>query len=147
MIQDGLYTLLTNDAGVSGLVGDRVYPNAVPQRKKGASQVMPYVVYRISTTDPVEALAGMSAGLSRVTVEFTAWSTNYDTANQVAEKIRLALHKTPDDLDGLTGSELIGGVSYIDKQDLYEPGVGDEKGKHGVEVEYAIWHSETVPST
>ena len=147
MIQEGIYTLLSNDAGVSGLVGTRIYPNVAPQRKKGEAALMPYVVYDVIGTDPVETLAGTSAALSRATFRFTAWSRSYDTANNVVEKIRLALQQPPDDLDGLTGSETIGGVNYIDKGDRYLPPgtAGDEHGRHGVEVEYAIWYAESVP--
>ena len=77
-----IYTALTTDAGVSALVGSRVYPLYLPQ-----DPTLPAVTYQqISRVRRSER-----STVSRVRVQFDCWAQTYREARQLADTLRPAL--------------------------------------------------------
>lgn len=137
MIEDAIYTHLASDADLAALVSTKVYPHSAPQRT-----LMPYLIYRRLHSEHLEHLGG-SAGTCRALFEFSAWSTSYATAREIAEKIRLALQG----FSGTVGAVEIEGTNLIGDDDLHEPPKdGGDLGRHAAIVEYAIWYGEAIPS-
>lgn len=85
MIEEALYKYLRDDAGVSALVSDRIYPLVAPQ---GA--IMPAIVHQRITTARPQTLDG-SSGVALPWFQFRCWAATYDEACALAEAVRLAL--------------------------------------------------------
>ena len=81
-----LYTRLSSHAGLSALVGDRIYPLRLPQ-----NPTLPAVVYQRISGQRLQNLDRNTDGPQRIRVQLTAWAEDVDTANSVAEQVRLAM--------------------------------------------------------
>ena len=81
-----LYARLRGHAGLSALVGDGIYPLCLPQ-----NPMLPAVVYQRISGQRVQNLTRDTGGPQRVRVQITAWAEDVDTANSVAEQVRLAM--------------------------------------------------------
>lgn len=83
-----LYALLSGNAGVTALVGTRIYPNLVPE-----SMATPYIGYERVSTNPVATLEGTilaeTAGLA-----VACWDKSPIQAAQVADAVLAALSGT-----------------------------------------------------
>lgn len=85
MSETGIYSALTNDSDVSGLVSTRVYPVIAPQ-----NVTAPYVVYQRITGAHLNDLDG-SLGISDVRFQVDAYATTYAQAKTLAGYIKTAL--------------------------------------------------------
>lgn len=80
-----LYAVLSGAAGLTALVGNRIYPDAIPE---GAA--LPAVVYARASTDPVLSVSGHKfAETARLTV--SAWATTRTAAAAAGDQIEAAL--------------------------------------------------------
>lgn len=82
-----VHTLLAGDAGVSALVGARIYPVEAPQ-----GTATPFLVYQhlsASDVDPITALAGGT--ITRAVISITAVAGEYPTVKSVLAAVRTAL--------------------------------------------------------
>lgn len=82
-IQSDIITVLT---GGSPQVADgRVYPQAAPQ-----DAVLPLVVYRKVSSDPLMTLGGY-AGMTKSAFVFECWAGTYAAAMTLADSVRSAI--------------------------------------------------------
>ncbi len=87
MIEDALFSRLSGFAGLTSLVGTRIYPVQLPQ-----DVTLPAVVYtRISSER--EVAMGKDPGIARPRFDVSAWATTFDSSRAIAEQIRLALER------------------------------------------------------
>jgi len=116
-------TLILSDPAVSGLVGNRVYPQIAPE---GATY--PLVVYsQILRVDPTGLSTPLS--LSTVSYEFTAWAESYITAHDVEVALVNLLNK----YRGTTQSTTIHDVELISSNDNVVPRAdGSQESYYGV---------------
>lgn len=92
MIAD-MVTILENDSGVGGVVGDRIYPGVTPQEDFGQDRVAYELVYSTPSLD-----TNGNVGINQSTWAFYCYSeTSSVQAALIAEKIRLALEGTTED--------------------------------------------------
>jgi len=86
-VEEGLVAELRDDAGVTAIVGTRIYPEAIPQK----DGTMPAIVYQrlISLRD--RELAG-TTDLINVRVRVDCWDTSYSGCKALADAVRLALN-------------------------------------------------------
>ena len=127
-IEEALYTRLSTHAGLSALVGTRIYPSVMPQ-----GVILPAVTYRQISGARVHAM-GSDAGLARPRFQLSCWSTTYSQAKDVAAQLRAALQRWRGTLGGVTVQD-----TFIkDESDLFEP----DTGFHRVELEFEINHDE-----
>jgi hypothetical protein len=97
MIEQSLYSALTNDSTVSALVSTRIYPVIAPQ-----SAALPMIVYQRVSTVPVTSIDGDS-GLDSVRMQVSCWAKTYAETKSLAAAVRSAVMAN---LIGVTDSEL-----------------------------------------
>lgn len=137
MIENALYSILSNDAAVIALVSTRIYPMQAPQ---GAA--LPYIAYSRDSTDHVEVLGG-SHGLARAMVSIESFATTYLAVRNIAEKVRLAIQG----LQGTHASVSVEGVNALGNRDVQiTPQSAEDPPVFSVQQDFAMWFTETVPS-
>ena len=99
-----IYTILTEDAGVSAVVGNKVYPQIAAQ---GAA--FPFVVYVLQDNSPSDTKSGPST-LDEVRYDIVAAAETYSELSSLTERIRLALDRYTGDIGGVE----IDSIQFID---------------------------------
>jgi hypothetical protein len=105
--------LLENAAGVTALVGTKIYAFPLPQKTTS-----PALVYsKVSSVDvpPVNAFAGSNIALSRVQV--TAFAVDYPSVKNLLEEVRKALSYQSGLINGV---QVVSVLPDIEGPDLYE---------------------------
>jgi len=90
-----IYTILTEDAGVSAVVGTRVYPQVAAQ---GAA--FPFVVYVLQDNTPSDTKSGVST-LDEIRYDIVAAAETYSALSSLTERIRLALDRYTGTVSGI----------------------------------------------
>ena len=106
-----LYAVLAASAGLSALVADRIYPDAIPEDKPS-----PAVVYGRTATDPVVTIHGVKVA-ETATLSITAWAMTRTESDAIADAIATALQ--------------LAGQPFRNRSSGYD----DEVGLYGVSVE------------
>lgn len=107
MIEETLFTRLSTFAGLTALVGPRIYPVIMPQ-----GTTKPAVVYqRISSTR--DSCMVDDAGIVRARFQVTVWAISHASAIAVKEQIRLALQRWAD--VGVQDTYIIGEYDLFDE--------------------------------
>lgn len=132
MIAPGLFTLLTSDVTISGLIGTRMYPVRAPQNKP-----FPLVTYTPITGTRFHHSEG-GAGLSGPRIQIDCWGESYADAKNTADAIRKVL----DGYSGAAGDETIQGAFFDSERDSFEPDAGVE-GVYRVSHDYFIYFEES----
>jgi hypothetical protein len=85
MIEQGLYTLLSTDATISGMVGDRISPVLLPE-----GSAMPAMTYQVTrgNSDPTFD----TSGLIKLFMQFDCFGANYSDAAQLRKALVIALN-------------------------------------------------------
>lgn len=118
-LEPSIFSALTADATVSGLVGTRVYPLVLPQ-KAG----LPAVSYlRVSGRQEM-SLSGLS-GLEAPRIQIDCWATTYAGAKALAAAVRAAM---------LSATAFK--VGSVSDRDLYE----DDTNVFRVSIDFSVWH-------
>ena len=90
-----IYTILTENAGVSAVVGTRVYPQVAAQ---GAA--FPFVVYVLQDNTPSDTKSGVST-LDEIRYDIVAAAETYSALSSLTERIRLALDRYSGTVSGI----------------------------------------------
>lgn len=85
MIEAGLYTHLTTDAGVSALIGTRLYPLIMPQ-----DETTPASTYQRVSTTPTYAHGG-DCSVDMVRIQIDNYAESLLAAKTLAAAVRTAL--------------------------------------------------------
>lgn len=129
-IRKAIYTLLTQDAGVSALIGTKVYPLRAPQ-----VQTAPYITWHVINTLTYGTKANPDnngeSPVDRLTVQINCVAGNYTTASDIAAAVRTAIDRYPD--TQIFGID-INGIDFNDESDTYD----DEVNLYMTIVEYFI---------
>lgn len=112
MIEETVFTRLSTFAGLTALVGNRIYPMILPQ---GA--VYPAVTYQRVSTYPRESCMGEDAGLARARIQVTAWAATFTGSKEVADQVRQALQRWT--TTGVQGSYIQGEYDLFDETAEY----------------------------
>lgn len=94
MIATGLFTLLSNNAGVSALVATRVYPLSLPQ-----NAVFPCISYEFEEQQEQSDYDGQG-DFGDVEIQINNWADEYDDALSLAAAVKTALKNFTGNLDG-----------------------------------------------
>lgn len=132
-LETGLYAYLANDAVVSSLVGDRIFPNVVPE-----GTILPAIRYQRITTNREDThdVFGEMHAYVRATVQIDSWSTSAQSAMDVGEAVMLALSGFHGDMEGVA----IGRVTNIRESDVYDP----QKKLHGRSQDFQFWFMDAI---
>lgn len=95
-IETGIYAVLTGDAGVSALVGTRIYPLVVPQDAS-----LPAIAYQRVSGGPTYTQDG-DANLTPARFQFTCLGSSYSQAKAVATAVRAAISGASGTWDDVT---------------------------------------------
>lgn len=83
--ESSLYAILSTAAGVTALVGARIYPDVVPDQ-----QAVPYIGYERVASTPAATLDGHVLA-ERVDIVIACWANTRVQASQIADAVRVAL--------------------------------------------------------
>ena len=111
-----LLRTLLDDAGLSALVGSKVFALVIPQGIK-----LPCVTF-------ANTLSGHS-GLEEIDLQIDVWARDYDEAKAVAKAVRAAMPPSGPQFS----------AHLIEDQDLYEDGTNYLR----VSMEFKVWFLET----
>lgn len=131
-IRAGLFSFLSSDPGVSGVVTAngiaRIFPVILPQSVKLASVVYTRVSGRSEYT-----MQGAD-GLARSRMQIDAWAPTAPAASDLANKVKDAISG----YTGTMGSVFVQGVFMDSERDVYD----DKVQMFGVSRDYFIHHEE-----
>ena len=99
-----IYTILTENAGVSAVVGNKVYPQIAAQ---GAA--FPFIVYVLQDNSPSDTKSGVST-LDEIRYDIVAAAETYASLSSLTERIRLALDRYTGTVNGI----VIDSIQFID---------------------------------
>jgi len=128
VIEAALPTLIAMHGGVVSLVGNRIYPERVPQ-----DVARPAIAYRRISTPRVHSLGGASK-LARPRFELTVVAESKDNLVQVREALRVGL-------DGFVGwvSDTHIQAMWLEDEDS---DFGERTGLYESRLDFLIWHRE-----
>jgi hypothetical protein len=132
-LEVGLYAYLKNDPAIAALVGDRIFPNVVPE-----GSILPAIQYqRITTTreytyDPF----GESHAWVGARPQITSWHSSPEVAMAVGEAVMLALSGFHGDMEGVA----IGAVTSTNETDVYD----QRKRLHGRLQEFLFTFADAI---
>ena len=119
-VEAAVFDLLSNDAGVSGVVSNRIYPVKLPQ-----DPTYPAVTYfRVSALR--HSAMGKDTGLVEKRIQISSWAKLYSEVNDLADRVRDAMQRTR------------GVFSGVEILDIFMDGDGPEIWEDEVNVYQAI---------
>ena len=84
--QEDLYTLLSNAAGVTALVGTRITPGIAKQ-----NTLTPYITYELSSTVNSNAIDTNVKISANTRIQIDCWADSPDTATALGDAVEAAL--------------------------------------------------------
>lgn len=133
MLIDALNSILLADAGVSAIVGTRIYPDAAPQNTP-----LPFLAWDQPQDQPDHHVGGESGTVTAL-VSIGCIHTSRRLARTLANAVRLALR----DVVGAYSGTTIYGVWKQDAEDAYVPPVNaGDIGTYETDVTFKVAHSE-----
>jgi len=129
---EDITTLLKNDAGVSGIVGTKVFAQNLPE-KSATSTFLPAVVYtQVSGVRPstMEGATGLNDGR----YQFACMAKDYLTAKKLSQAVRKVLLK----FTGTVGSTVFLDSSLLAERDMYDW----LELSFRCDLDFQIWHRE-----
>ena len=118
-----LLRTLREDAGLSALVGSKVFPLFIP-----SGNYLPCVTFQRLGGRPPNTLSGAS-GLEEIDLQIDVWARDYDEAKAIAKAVRAAMSPSGPRFS----------AHLIEDQDLYEDGTNYFR----VSMEFKVWFLET----
>ena len=118
-----LLRTLREDAGLSALVGNKVFALVIPQGTK-----LPCITFQRIGGRPANTLSGHS-GLEEIDLQIDVWARDYDQAKAIAKAVRAAMPPSGPRFS----------AHLIEDQDLYEDGTNYFR----VNMEFKVWFLET----
>lgn len=129
-----VFAFLMTLPAVTALIGDRVYPDKLPQHIFEEGTIDPAVVYQW-LGGARQATFCATDGLVEGNLQLDIYASLYDKGKAVAEVLRLALV----DFQGQMGETRVGPVSLqSDGEQPPEP----EPGLHRVTHTFTVWYRE-----
>lgn len=113
-IESDLFSFLKNNADISAIVGERIYPLTAPQGIQP-----PYITYQSISTLPENTMSG-SSGLYHKRIQFNLFASVYEQVVDLFNKLTQILNG----LKGTIGNTCIGHCFLENDVDDYQP---DEK--------------------
>lgn len=83
-VKEAIYSILTQDAGVSALVGTKVYPSVAP-----SSALEPFIVYSVISNAPIHTMDGGNS--TKYRIQLSCFSFDSKTNTSVVSSIRNAM--------------------------------------------------------
>lgn len=120
-----IYNILINDADVSTIVSDRVYPTVIPQKQSN-----PYITFDLYNTDPTDTKDGGSK-LDVYFVEISCYHLEAMDSITLANHVRGAL----DRFAGINSLNVIDKIIYVTQDGPY---YDEEKRLFRVDLDFRL---------
>lgn len=131
MIHEALYTRLTSVAGLTALVGTRIYPRQLPQ-----NPAYPCLMYaRVSAER--ESAMGADTKLVAGRWQVSSWGKTYTDARDTAEQVRLALER----YRGTSSGTVIQDI-FIESENDFPPELVDGELIYQIASDFLVWFVE-----
>ncbi len=132
-IKQAVYDRLRGDATLAAVVGDRIYPDILPQQP-----AFPALTYIRRSVDRHKTFCG-TGEMARSSFQVDAWALTYEDAERVAQHVRTSLV----DFKGIMAGSP--GVAVSDVRLENEFDLSDlEPGLFRVSMDFLISHDETI---
>lgn len=135
-VEASLYSELTSDGTVAGLVSTRVYPLFAPQ-----GVALPYVVYQFISRITEYSQSGPT-GMKRPRVQIRSVAATYDGAQALAAAVESVLSGFSGTLGGVGGTST--DAAFLDNElDVYEARLvpfEPDLSAHEIVQDYILWH-------
>lgn len=132
-LEEAIYGLLAADAGVSGVLGARIYPDQAPQ---GAT--MPYCVYSEADRASTMTMDGP--------VSLDAWTMTLEVEADSKASVRRAAQAIRNKMLGfrgvVSGLTIRGIFDQSETGSLEIPNIADERGVFAVAQDFTIWYRQ-----
>lgn len=129
-IEAGLFAFLSADAGISAVVGTRIYPLRVPE-----DATLPALAYH-KISGPSEHSKDGDMNLNHPRFQFTCWADKYADAKAGRTAVVAALNGFANG-GTMGGAVVVEQVIVTDDMDLHDP----QSLEFGASVDAIIWHS------
>lgn len=134
MIDTAIYEILTDDATVSGLIDDKVYPALAPQATE-----LPYITYQQISGIPYRSINNGVSNYAKSRFQVDCWASTPIAAKTLATAAKAALHT----FYGLKGGIRIGEIILNDQRDNFNPPTdGSDQIVPGVTLDLTILHGD-----
>jgi hypothetical protein len=134
-IAEALYAYLSTQAGLTALIGTRLYPVTIPQLEPGAA-LEPTIIYRLIGRNDQTQLNGVFS-IASTKWRFACLAEGYDLSHQVAETLIVLLNCFKGQMGGVNGVR----IEASQLEDAFDdPEM--ELGVYGVAVDFAIQFSQ-----
>ncbi len=136
-LKGAIYEELTGDAGVSAIVGTKVFMGAAEQ-----DPARPYVVFsQISSVHENHLTA--AAPLARTVIQVDCYETKPGLVDTLAAAVIAALRRFNGTMGTGAATATVRDVYIDDDRDTYDPPkVDEELGTFGRQIDFGIWHTE-----
>jgi len=124
-LESKLVAYLLNHAGLTALIGNRLYPLMMPE-----GTALPAVVYQ-RVSGMREYQFGAYSGMERPRISFSCWGENYGQAKQVASELKTAMQAKTDSDPTIT-------AFVVTETDDFDT----DTGYYRVIVDFMVWHNE-----
>lgn len=128
MIETALHSRMSGYAGLSALIGTRIYPLHLPQKP-----VYPCAAYRRTSTKPVNLLS-RDTDIMIANFDVAAFSRSADSTFAIAEQIRLCLQRWQGTESGVVIMDSM--LTNIDQD--YEPDLEIYESELSFEITFRV---------
>lgn len=129
-----LRAALVGDGTLAGEIGTRIYPVIAP-----ASATLPFVTWRRAGIQRSQTL-GLPVGVPRLSVEYSIYAATYETAREVADRMRAVLDGYGGTVDNVTVKQ----VSLEQESDDFVSLAGTEMPPaFQITMVFDVWWQET----
>jgi len=127
-IESGLFNFLNTSAGITALVGTRIFPLKITE---GAA--IPALIYH-KISGPSEHSKDGDMGLNHPRFQITCWAKTYSDAKAVRTAVTAALNGFA---NGGTMGVVVAQIIVENDADLFDP----QTFEFGASIDAIIWHS------
>jgi len=131
-MEEAIIQRLLGTAGVSAIVGTRVFPGSVPQASS-----LPAIVINTISGGPQYADDG-EIGLDETRIQIDCWAETYSAAKLLGRQVRASLSAFVGTVDGVVFPYIL--LDVI--RDMREPGANQSEYLYRTNMDFIVW-SET----
>lgn len=138
-LEDAIHYRLSNDAGVSDLVGARIYKVKLPQLSRTNSKAqLPAITYqKISGQQESHQLGGTN--LHAAVLQVSCWSGDYSQCKSLVEAVKSCLSWFSGDIGTVEDHLEVLRIAYLgDLDEFEEPQDGSDGGTFHVPVDFEV---------
>lgn len=134
-IEKAIFSILSNDGDVAGLVSARIYPNVISRLG-----TVPAITYQQTEGERDHVMDGAS-GLVDARFDIVCWTTTSDESRTLANFVRIAINA----FNGTVGTVRIPAV-FLDVEKDELANTPDVRGlrRYSKRLTFTVWYKESI---